>query len=425
MKLSIKLLLTLPLLWGVGAAAQESGWSPPSEDAPPEISDAAPLRDVNERRGPSWEPGNAEAREYARSTGLSLGQATSELRRMNALNRFVERLQDRRPELFSFVSMRSGRLVIGLTDPSADLTDILPRGLLDPDFVTAALSAEEAERITQATSMQLAEAGFEKVSVGLAPENGQLTFLAGDQVSELQAAIDSGQVDVDLPYEIQDGEIVVSGTLYGSAAYETDPSRCSSLCGGTTGFSVMSTESDATRYVTTAGHISNARARFNRNADASYASGGYVSLGSTIDLLSNGLDIQLASPTDSTNNPPGPYIWDGTQYVTIRGAIYPIGGILMCKFGRFTGPGCGLTEDPVRTWNNSAYGLTNIYMIEKPSSTSTYNWNREGDSGGPVWRGDWAAGWIHGRHKTDGHLFYTSTRDFRQSGLPYDLIVAP
>jgi len=73
MKLSIKLLLTLPLLWGVGAAAQESGWSPPSEDAPPEISDAAPLRDVNERRGPSWEPGNAEAREYARSTGLSLG----------------------------------------------------------------------------------------------------------------------------------------------------------------------------------------------------------------------------------------------------------------------------------------------------------------------------------------------------------------
>ena len=159
MKSCMKMLLSLPLLWSVSAGAQDSNWSPPPEDAPPEVSNAAPLRDVNERRGPSWEPGNAEAREYARVTGLSLGPATSELRRMNALNRFVERLQERRPELFSFVSMRDGKLVIGLTDPSADLTDILPRGLLDPDFVTAALSAEEAERITQAISTQVAEIG--------------------------------------------------------------------------------------------------------------------------------------------------------------------------------------------------------------------------------------------------------------------------
>lgn len=420
-----KLLISFPLLISGGLAAQEGRWTLPQGD-PPQAERGVPLRDVEQSRGPSWAPGNAEARAYARETGQSIGEATSEMRKINALNQFIVRLEARRPGLFSFVSMRGGNLVIGLTDPTIELSDILPPGLIGSQFVKAAMSAEDAEREATTLSDRLKNSGFDDVTVGVAAETGEVTILAGDQEAEIRAAIKSGKVSVEGPYRVESGKIVTTGTLYGSAAWETDPTRCPDLCGGTTGFSLMSTGSDATRYVTTAGHIYNGNGRFNSKVDGTYTSSGYVSLGSTIDLLPNRLDIQLAPPTNPTSNPPGPYIWDGYQYVTIKGAIYPIGGILMCKFGRYTGPNCGgLTEDPVRTYSNSKYGLSNLYMIVKPSNVSINNWNRKGDSGGPVWRGDWAAGWSHGHHETTGNFYYTSIRDLRTSGLPYDLIVAP
>lgn len=260
-------LVASTLLLGTSGFAQQGDWAP-AGGAPPESSDAVSLSQAESRRGPTWVPGNAEAKEFARVTGITIGEATSEMRRMAALSRFIERLQQRRPELFSFVAMRNGKLVIGLTDPSADLTDLLPRGLLDPVFVEAAVSAKETEALLENVTEDLRAAGFADVSVGISPETGRMTFLARDRVEALRAALESGSIAVDLPYDVESGGIEVSATLVGSASWNADPGRCSTLCGGTTGFSVMSTGSSQSRYVTTAGHVDNARARYNQRADS-------------------------------------------------------------------------------------------------------------------------------------------------------------
>lgn len=424
MKRVNQIVACLILAAGAPVIAQQQSWSP-IPAGPPEQSDGVPLSKLEASRGPDWQPGNAEAKEYARIAGISIGEATSEMRRMAALKRFIERLQNRRPELFSFVAQRNGNLVIGLTDPSADLSDFLPKGLLDPTFVQAALSDTQAETILQKITGDLRSVGLDDVTVGVAPESGNVTFLAGDSTGELRSALQEGRLTVDQPYEILDDQVTVAATLVGSASWNVDTSYCSQYCGGTTGFSLMSTGSDATRYVTTAGHVHNGRSRYNSRWDSVYSTSGSVALGSTIDLLSSGIDIQLASPSDVATNPPGPYIWDGTAYVTIRNVIYPIGGILMCKFGRITGPDCGLTEDPVRKYSNSNFGATGLYLIKKPSNISKSDWNQRGDSGGPVYRGDYAAGWIHGFNETTGDLYYTSSKSFREAGRPYDFIVAP
>ena len=425
MRKPLALIATISAFAAASALAQQTDRTPPTEPPSPPVSQGVPLSQAESKRGPNWSPGNAIAKEHAERTGVSVGEATSEMRRLEALNRFVARLQERRPGLFSFVAMRDGKMVIGLTDPEADLTDILPRGLLDPDFVTAALSVDEMDSILDDVTRKVTALGFKNVSVGLSPETGRLTFRTPERLEELRAALDSGALPVDQPYDVETGGIEVTLTLYGSAAWNADPSRCSSLCNGTTGFSVMSTGADQTRYTSTAGHVDNARARFNQGADSTYSSSSSKSLGTVVDLLPYGLDVQLAPPTDPATNPPGPYFWEGTKYETVYGAIYPIGGILMCKFGRYSGPDCSTTEDPVRTWRNTDYGLTNLYKLIKPASLSLRNWSQRGDSGGPVYRGTYAAGWIHGQDDVTGDIYYTSTKDFRQSGLPYDLIVVP
>jgi hypothetical protein len=106
-----------------GAALAQAGIEPPNVD-PSRVIRAA---EATER--PFSDPGNAGAKAVAEAEGISVGEATSRLQRQKALNQFINRLQQRNPDLFSFVIDRGGTLEIGLTDPNVDVSDLLPPGL--------------------------------------------------------------------------------------------------------------------------------------------------------------------------------------------------------------------------------------------------------------------------------------------------------
>lgn len=389
--------------------------------APPEIPDERVLRASEAANRPFVDPGNGKAKQYAAQTGTTVGEATAEMRKLWALTKFVERLDARDPDLFSFFAMRNGELVVGLTDPDADIASLLPPGLAGLEKVPARYSDRGSTRQIGQLNGQLRSAGLADVSIGLNQETGRVEFLTKTKATELQAAIASGQIVPGGEYDIIDDEITVTATLYGSAAWNVD-SSCRRYCNLTTGFSLMSTGSDATRFVSTAAHAENYSARFNTGADSTYSNGG-VSLSGRQELFSNRLDIEYAVPSSPSTNPPGPYIWDGTQYVTISGAIYPIANVIWCKFGRVTGPSCGM-HDTLTKYSNSNWGPSGVtYLYRVLNDGSGTRFIQEGDSGGPVYRGTYAAGWVHGKDSSN-NFYYTSYKGLVDTSAPVDLIVA-
>ena len=69
----------------------------------------------------------------------------------------------------------------------------------------------------------------------------------------------------------------------------------------------------------------------------------------------------------------------------------------MCKFGRKSGQTCGTVEQ----YN---YWVPNYGYMTKVVAGSPMN--DFGDSGGPVFKGSLAAGWVHGKDGA-GNLYYS------------------
>lgn len=182
---------TIALIAASAAPAQDE-----VRPEPPNIEQSRVKRASETLSLPFVDPGNEKAKRFATATGVSLGEATSQLRRQWALNQFIQRLNQRNPDLFSFVALRNGQLTIGLTDPSTDIAALIPPGLGD----VAKTGARYSERGTRAKLRQLnaelRSAGVRDVSVGVNSETGHIEFLTMKSAAELRAAIDSGKVSV-------------------------------------------------------------------------------------------------------------------------------------------------------------------------------------------------------------------------------------
>lgn len=378
---------------------------------PPAIDESRIVRasDVTDR--PFNDPGNASAKLVAEAEGISVGEATSRLRRQWALNQFVKRLQERNPDLFSFISQRGGELVVGLTDQNVDITSMLPPGLAQVRKVPAKYSRQGMYRKLDALVGELQRAGLGKVTVGVDPETGAVEFVTTTEGAAVEAAVERGAISVPDGFTVTPDEIVVAGGLYGGFGYNVDTASCSQYCGGTTGFSLIST-SGTTRYVSTAGHIHDGRAKYNTSMSSTYTSGG-VTLTLAQDLRNTAhVDIQYATPSDPTNNFPNPYVWDGSQYITISGSTHPVEGYTFCKFGRETGKDCGVQAKP-GAYSNATWNVSYLEVINKPASQSCSSFMQEGDSGGPVFYGSLAVGWVHGYYKDSCNMLYTPYSAFR------------
>lgn len=329
-------------------------------------------------------------------------------------------MKSRHPDKFSFVSVAGDQITVGLTDPSIDLQSMLPAGLTNVRAVRAVYSEPGTHAKLEELKRQLSAAGLADVSVGVNAATGRIEFLTKSGRAALENAIKSGSIKVDHGFEIVDDEIIASGALYGGFSYNVDDTYCTEYCGGTTGFSLISSTTSA-RYVSTAGHTDDGRARYHTTKTSTYSSGG-TSLSSPVDMRSTyKLDVQYAPPSNATDNPPYPYIWDGTNYVTITNYTYPTTNVTFCKHGRSTGKQCGVHDDASLTFSNSKWGVSYLKRIKNNGTGSKFN--AEGDSGAPIYYGNWALGWVHGHSGTTYDVYYTPLDKFKSLQTAIDLIV--
>jgi hypothetical protein len=406
--------ITGTLFLPIGAQAQGT---PPE---PPKLDQARVVRASEVARGEFVDPGNEQAGRFAKERGISVGEATSQLKRQAALGAFIERLKQRYPDKFSFVSVSADQITVGLTDPSVDIKGMLPPGLANVKAVQAVYSEQGTYAKLDDLREQVSAAGLKNVTIGVNSATGEIEFMTKSGRSVLEKAIKAGSIKVEHGYTIVDDEVVPTASLDGGRAYNVDTSICSDLCGGTTGFSLISTATSA-RYVSTAGHISNSRARYNTSTSSTYSSGG-TSLGTPVDMFNYYLDVQYAPPSNTTDNFPNPYFWDGSAYVTVTNYTFPTTGVTFCKYGRSTGKACGVHDDAALTFSNTGSWGTAKYLKRIKNNGTGSRFNDEGDSGGPVYYGNWALGWMHG-HNSNYDIYYTPVDTFKQLQTAIDLII--
>ncbi|MDQ3287309.1 MAG: S1 family peptidase [Pseudomonadota bacterium] len=396
-----------------GSLAQSS--EPVSERPEVDPARVAPAHTV--QRSEFSDPGNAKAKHFAQERGTSIGEATSKLRRQAALAMFIERLKDRHPDTFSYVAVNADSIEVGLTDPSIDITALLPPGLATVQKVQAVYSEKGTYARLEELKRQLVSAGLKDVSVGVNPETGRIELLTKTAQAAVQRAIASGAIDSPHGIEVIEDEIIPLGYIDAGKAYNVDPTYCSDYCGGTTGFS-LGDYAGTRRYTSTAGHMDNNRARYNTSLTSSYSSGGDT-LQLPTDMFNYSLDIQYAQPTDTAGDTPVPYFWDGSTYVPVENYTYPTENVVFCKFGRVTKKTCG-THGPTTVYSNPQWNANYLRRIPNPGTGTSFV--QEGDSGGPVFYGNWALGWIHGRNG-NYDLYYTPVSDFKSVQQVVDLIV--
>lgn len=142
---------------------------------PPRVDPSRVKRASEVSRGDFSDPGNVQATLFAKERGISVGQATSQLKRQAALNRFIERLKERHPDKFSYVSVEGDRILVGLTDPSVDLQSMLPPGLANVTAVQAVYSEQGMYAELDDLTRQLKAAGLSGVTVGVNSATGKTT----------------------------------------------------------------------------------------------------------------------------------------------------------------------------------------------------------------------------------------------------------
>lgn len=406
------------ILGGFALAVAADAQPGPALPEPPQLDQSRVARASEVGHRDFVDPGNEQATAFAKERGISVGEATSQLRRQAALTRFIERLKQRHPDKFSFVAVEGDQIKVGLTDPSIDLQSMLPAGLANVAAVKAVYSEQGAAAELEDLKRQLAATGLKDVTVGVNPGTGRVEFLTRKDRAALEEALRSGKVKTDQEHVVVDDEITVTASLDAGKAWNSDDSICYQYCGGTTGFSLIST-AGTTRYVSTAGHVDNSRARYHTSNTSTYSSGG-TSLGGVTDIrAATRLDIQYAPPSNATDNFPNPYFWDGSTYVTVTNYTYPTQGVEFCKYGRKTGKDCGI-HDTTTMYANSNWGVSYLRKILNNGSGSGFN--DLGDSGGPVYYGNWALGWVHGRDSSY-NLLYTPVDDFKRLQTAVDIIV--
>jgi len=229
------------IISGLAVAVAADAQQAPALPEPPQLDQSRVARASEVGHQEFADPGNQQAIAFAKERGISVGEATSKLRRQAALTMFIERLKRRHPDKFSFVAVEGDQIKVGLTDPSIDLQSMLPPGLASATAVRAVYSEQGAAVELGELTRQLAAAGLGDVTVGVNPGTGRVEFLTKTKRAALESAIRSGAIKVDHEHVILNDEITVSASLDGGKSWNVDTAVCYEYCGGTTGFSLGST----------------------------------------------------------------------------------------------------------------------------------------------------------------------------------------
>lgn len=341
------------------------------------------------------DPGNSMAKSYAADFGVSVGEATRRLKQQNRMKALRARLMAQHPDTFAglYANNRGPfKIVARLAGEAPSATAV---AALDPELapdLTTELAARSLKKLhsdLEAIVAQHAAAGV-PFNVGVDEARNTLVLSVTD-VDALEGARKAGRLKLPDYVEVQKVSSLVVPTVavYGgrSYLYSDGVNWC------TTGFTVIQV-STGVKGSTTADHCDN-MAKYNANLSHSinYNSSGGYAVTVRNGWKGNNMDLQWQSV--STGTYPNQF-WDGSQYVTVTGTIATSVGDYVCKFGRTTQRTCGTVEQ-YNVWVDG-YG----YMTKVVASTAM---NDFGDSGGPVFKGSLAAGWVHGKDGY-GNLYY-------------------
>lgn len=332
------------------------------------------------------------AKSYAADFGVSVGEATRRLKQQNRMRRLRERLLAKHPDTFAgLYAMNRGqfKVVARLTNEGVDVATEDPELAADLSTVPAARSLKTLESDLEAIVAQHSDAGFD-FNVAL-DEPGNKVVLYVTDAASVENAKKAGRLKLPGYVQIQEvpSLVVPTAAVHGGRSYlQSDGNYC------TTGFTMIQV-STGVKGGSTAGHCSNT-AKYNASISPSTtynSSGGY---GATVrqEWAGNNMDLQWMSVASGTY--PNQF-WDGSQYVTVTGTIATSVGDYVCKFGRKSGRTCGTVEQ-YNVWVNG-YGYMTKVVAGSPM-------NDFGDSGGPVFKGSLAAGWVHGKDGY-GNLYYS------------------
>lgn len=386
-------------------AASQNAAIPP----PPELPNNTRLG-AGDLEGKFNDPGNETAKALARAEGISVGEATSRLRQTTNAARFVRRMQEKFPERFAgaVVEIVNGnpKIVVYHTgEGPLEGVQIEPSAQSSIEQREAKISKGQIKKIGKDLSDDLAALGITADVAVSAPLN-KIRILARDP-SAVRAAVSEGRIQLPAIATVEqfDGIVTTIGNIGGGYAANTTSMGC------TTGFTITRT-SVAERGITTAGHCDNSM-RVSDNYGSTYSSAGQAS---TVyrqqwivpTNLDYGIDLQWHTPS-SSSNAPIPQFWNGSSWVGVTGGKDDLANEYVCKFGRTTQQTCGRI-DAYEYYDSNFKG----YFPRVNRASGGPRLNIEGDSGGPVYQGSLAVGWVHGRD-ANYNMYYTPLRNLVQN----------
>ena len=400
-----RLMLVCSLIYAAPLSAQQSE-IPPPPDLPPNAK-VGP----GDLQGEFNDPGNSTAKSMAQAEGISVGEATSRLKQATNAARNVHRLQERFPDRFAgaVVELVSGkpRVVVFHTG-----SDPLDSSLVDPsangsiEQREAKLSNGQIKKLGKDLSDGLGKLGVVADVAVSAPLN-KIRVLARDPAA-VQQAIDAGKITLPDIASVEQfsGIVTTIGNIGAGYAANTTAVGC------TIGFTVTRT-TVAERGTTTAGHCDNSL-KVSDNYSSTYSSSGqasttYKQQWIVPTSLDYGIDLQWHTVSSSTNTPI-PQFWNGTSWVGVTGGKDDLAGEYVCKFGRTTSQTCGYI-DPYEYYDSTFKGY-----FPRVNRGSGPQLNIEGDSGGAVYQGSLAVGFVHGRDSTY-NMYYTPLRNLVQNSV--------
>lgn len=375
------LLAGFAFLNAAGAHAQDSFPTIEQVEAAERGKSLAPASNI----GSLIDRGNQAAKDLAEREGISIGEATRQLRLSRQAANAVAR--QRVPNFGLRGSIKGGKATFYVSpDQNVDRDAI--RAVFDQDlrgavrFVEMPRSTGELTSAIQKLSRLLGEpegvTGFQ-----LSPRTGTVEILSTDRTAT-EAAI--AEKAIDLPAFvtiIESGPIVLTESAFGGTTAGLSTSTCrdamwgfAAYDGGDINKAGLLTVAHATR------NSGVTQLRYGQSSAASGCGSGsswqprirYWVGGNDESRL--GIDVAFHRNTGTTAYP---YFWNGTAYVKVLDAMFPVEETPVCKYGHVTGKTCGRVELQLR-WSNG-YGYMSAVRITDGSPKGS----EVGDSGGPVW----------------------------------------
>lgn len=370
---------------------------------------------------PFVDVGNVGAKSLAEAEGISIGEATSRLRRMHAAG------QGKRALIgtpgFASIGSGEGGVTIYAKAGSQAFTDGV-RLVRDADkefrgrvaVVAVPHSRDELQGAVSLLKRRL-DTSPEVYGYELSPYDGRVSILSGDPEAT-RRTIAPGRTENGVSFDIVKSDPITLSQAQGGA-----PNNYDATSGGECAmFGFMVVSDDGTKFgITTAGHSDARNARWNgvlpsnpcdgRGTALSYQrkfTGGSDSQDSATFQL--GLDVAWYRSSVGVQ----PKFYDGYYNQWVTGVKWTADGDRVCKYGRVTGRKlCGIVQ-PKWVYSNG-YGYMSLAIAEAGNTP----FNLVGDSGGPVWFSSGTAiGFTHAyRNSTELLFMDASALEQRNTGI--------